>query len=158
MLTIGYSQYRLNTRLQIQLHGNYHIIWSICSLNSDVNRSQEIYNEPKRPKLYLYEECKSKCSEYNGLPSAFHKYEQVISRREMKILNRGDVSSSGNLFFVDSDYDYARARWYSGGSTLSEHTLCYIPVKLELRPWKNSRYILEQKRYILRTQLSNSKW
>ena len=85
------------------------------SLNSDENRLQEFHYEDKPPKLYLFEECKLKCAEYNGLPSAFHKYEQVISKREMKILNRGgDRSSNANLFFVDSHYDFSRAEWYSG--------------------------------------------
>ena len=32
------------------------------------NRLEEFHNENKPPKLYLYEECKLKCSEYNGLP------------------------------------------------------------------------------------------
>ena len=87
------------------------------SLNTDANRLQEFHYEDKPPKLYLYEECKLKCAEYDGLPSAFHKYEQVISKREMKILNRGDDrSSNANLFFVDSHYDFSQGEWYSGGS------------------------------------------
>ena len=32
------------------------------------NRLEEFHNNNKTPKLYLYEECKLKCSEYNGLP------------------------------------------------------------------------------------------
>ena len=32
------------------------------------NRFEEFHNENKPPKLYLYEECKMKCSEYSGLP------------------------------------------------------------------------------------------
>ena len=87
-----------------------------CWVNTDANRLQEFHYEDKPPKLYLYEECKLKCAEYDGLPSAFHKYEQVISKREMKILNRGDDrSSNAKLFFVDSHYDFSRAEWYSGG-------------------------------------------
>ena len=79
-----------------------------------MNRLQENYNEYRSPKLYNYEECKLKCSEYNGLPSAFHKYEQVISQQETEIFHRGDVSASGKLFFIDSHYDFSRSQWYSG--------------------------------------------
>ena len=87
------------------------------TVRSDENRLQEFHYEDKPPKLYLLEECKLKCAEYDGLPSAFHKYEQVISKRDRKNFKRDDDrSSNANLFFVDSHYDFSRAEWYSGGS------------------------------------------
>ena len=86
-----------------------------------MNRLQENYNESHPPKLYNYEECKLKCSEYNGLPSAFHKYQQVISQLEKENFYRGDVSDSGKLFFVDSNYDFSRSQWYSGRPIIKVH-------------------------------------
>ena len=87
------------------------------TVRSDENRLQEFHYEDKPPKLYLLEECKLKCAEYDGLPSAFHKYKQGISKRDMKNFKRDDDrSSNANLFFVDSHYDFSRAEWYSGGS------------------------------------------
>ena len=88
--------------------------------------------------LFLYEECKLKCSEYDGLPLVWDNLHpekglfaliiwvqvmnSTIVRRffhPKKAFHKYEQVVSGHEmnerpFFVDSHYDFVRAQWYSG--------------------------------------------